>query len=418
MRSLPNDTDRHRIYLLSLEGLSFSCPGHPCEKIFFSSNRGDADSGDGLEELHLWMMNPDGTDQQQVSGCPLCPTPRLIYHPDEVPVRLIADLVPTWAADGSEIAFTRWTARDAPSGGLDPGSGRLWRIPLQGAAEGIPTPILPSRDIPAAGPSWNPAYPPGHPLADIVYHNHSNAIWRLTLSTGVEEQLIPPERDLLPEYSRDGTKLAWTRTAGQFNAYTAEFDSNRNAINIRRCTTAVDNTFEPSWSPSGAELAVYRLHAQGGVHQIWRIGCDDELGNQGAVLQLTFGDHRNLHPRWADVHFEVTVTIDIKPGSDPNSINLKDSDVVALAILSTPDFDASSVIPSSVEFGPDGATIAHRAGHLEDVRPKDGLLDLVLHFRTRDTGIACGDTSATLTGETFSDQAIEGEDSVRIVGCK
>lgn len=50
---------------------------------------------------------------------------------------------------------------------------------------------------------------------------------------------------------------------------------------------------------------------------------------------------------------------------------------------------------------PSRATVA---GHIEDV-DGDGDLDLALHFRTQDTGIECGDTPASLAGETFSGQA-------------
>ena len=111
------------------------------------------------------------------------------------------------------------------------------------------------------------------------------------------------------------------------------------------------------------------------------------------------------------------VFIDIEPGSFPNSINPKSNGVIPVAILTTNTFDATTVDPLSVKFGPDGATEAHGRGHREDVNG-DGKKDLVLHFRTQDTGIVCGDTSASLTGETFSGQAIEGSDSLRTVGCK
>ena len=47
----------------------------------------------------------------------------------------------------------------------------------------------------------------------------------------------------------------------------------------------------------------------------------------------------------------------------------------------------------------------------------DGDLDLVVHFRTQDTGIACGDTEVTLTGETFGG-SIEGRDSIVTTGCR
>jgi hypothetical protein len=111
------------------------------------------------------------------------------------------------------------------------------------------------------------------------------------------------------------------------------------------------------------------------------------------------------------------VSIDILPNEEVNSINLKSKGVIPVAILATESFDATTVDPLSVEFGSDGALEAHGKGHIEDV-DGDGYPDLVLHFKTEDTGIQCGDTSASLTGETFDGQPIEGSDSIRTVGCK
>ncbi|MGD8616476.1 MAG: hypothetical protein PVI91_12545 [Gammaproteobacteria bacterium] len=83
-------------------------------------------------------------------------------------------------------------------------------------------------------------------------------------------------------------------------------------------------------------------------------------------------------------------------------------------MLTTEDFDASTVDVNSVQFGPNGAQPVHYA--LEDV-DVDTDWDLVLHFNTQETGIACGDTEAMLTGQTLDGLPIAGTDSVETVGC-
>ena len=116
------------------------------------------------------------------------------------------------------------------------------------------------------------------------------------------------------------------------------------------------------------------------------------------------------------VTLALIVDINIKPGSDPNAINPAGSGLTTVAILTTDTFDASTVSPITVRFGPAGASPEHQLGHLNDA-DGDGDLDLVLHFRTQEAGIQCGDTEASLTGETFDGQAIQGSDSIVTVGC-
>jgi len=78
----------------------------------------------------------------------------------------------------------------------------------------------------------------------------------------------------------------------------------------------------------------------------------------------------------------------------------------------TEGFDACTVDPETVRFGPDEAEPVQWA--CEDV-DGDGDCDMIFHFRTQETGIQPGDTEATLTGETTGGMDIVASDSVRTV---
>ena len=129
----------------------------------------------------------------------------------------------------------------------------------------------------------------------------------------------------------------------------------------------------------------------------------------------------------ADVVAHPPVQIDVMPGSDLNPVNLIQNGVIAVAILTTDNFDASWVNAASVVFA--GASAVHSA--LEDV-DGDGDLDMVLHFRVQDTNLADiyarlladdinGDgvldsnhqtAAVSLTGRTTTDQYFEAYDDV------
>ena len=111
---------------------------------------------------------------------------------------------------------------------------------------------------------------------------------------------------------------------------------------------------------------------------------------------------------------ETIVTIDIKPGSETNNINPNSNGLVAVAILTADAFDALQVDPDTAKFGPSGA-IAERYSVVDVDR--DGDEDLLLHFRTQQTGIGCTDTQATLVAELYDGTDITGTDSIATVGC-
>jgi hypothetical protein len=116
----------------------------------------------------------------------------------------------------------------------------------------------------------------------------------------------------------------------------------------------------------------------------------------------------------------VTVAIDIKPGSGPNSINPKSKGKIPVAILSTTDFNAPKMVDrDSLTFGSTGdePSLAFCNPKGEDING-DGLKDLVCHFYTEDTAFECGNTEGVLNGMTMDGTPIGGRDSVRIVPCK
>jgi len=132
------------------------------------------------------------------------------------------------------------------------------------------------------------------------------------------------------------------------------------------------------------------------------------------------------------------VGLDIKPGSDPNSINLRSKGLTPVAILSTDDFDAATVDPESVLIGDpllSGAIAPVRWVYCDvpevanpDYDPSDsdsepfigdGDLDLLLYFSTPDFAaegaLGLASEEAVLTALTWSGDAILGLDSVRVV---
>jgi len=105
------------------------------------------------------------------------------------------------------------------------------------------------------------------------------------------------------------------------------------------------------------------------------------------------------------------IYIDIKPGSFPNSVNLKSQGVIPVAIVTNSDFDAINVDPDSVVF--QNASPLHWAE--EDV-DNDGDMDLILHFDTQEVSFDSNETAiATLRGTTYDGKPIEGSDNLTIV---
>jgi hypothetical protein len=114
----------------------------------------------------------------------------------------------------------------------------------------------------------------------------------------------------------------------------------------------------------------------------------------------------------------ITVAIDIKPGSLPNSINLGSSGVIPVAIFSDTNFDATTVRPETVALAGASVRMVGKSDkylcHTEDINA-DGLDDLVCQVYTAQFMIEPGEATVVLEALTTDGTIVRGEDSVRIV---
>jgi len=132
------------------------------------------------------------------------------------------------------------------------------------------------------------------------------------------------------------------------------------------------------------------------------------------------------------VPLKVSATIDIKPGSCPNSLNIKSKGVLTVAVLGTEDFDVTAIDPASIRL----AGVAPIRSSIEDVSTpllekqyecdcisegEDGIDDLTLKFNTQEIISALGEVAdgdelvLPLTGELSNGTPIEGDDCIIIL---
>jgi hypothetical protein len=117
---------------------------------------------------------------------------------------------------------------------------------------------------------------------------------------------------------------------------------------------------------------------------------------------------------------EIEVTIDIKPGSDPNSINLESGGALTVAVFSSiePPVDATQIAPETVTLA--GAPIrtvgvSQRYQYSYEDINGDGLIDFVAQIDKPQLQLTEVDTTAIFEAETFGGELLIGEDSINIV---
>ena len=106
--------------------------------------------------------------------------------------------------------------------------------------------------------------------------------------------------------------------------------------------------------------------------------------------------------------------IDILPGLVNNTVKPDNHGVIPVALIGKK-FDVSNVDVDTLLFGPDEAQPEDQLQFM-DVN-MDGIMDLVVEFRTQATGLSCADESAMLTGKLQNGQRIVATDSIVLLGC-
>ncbi len=178
------------------------------------------------------------------------------------------------------------------------------------------------------------------------------------------------------------------------------------AIPLSAATTYVETKLTASDGAAG-DMFGNGVSVSGDTAVIGAVFDDDSGTDSGSAYVFS--------PEW------IVVEIDIKPGSDPNSVNCKSKEgVVPVGIFTDEDFDATTVDVTTLEL--EGIPVAEKHGkvHPEDL-DGDGDEDAVVHLEKADVCEATENlplkesVPVTLTGSTNEGQKFEGIDTIRIV---
>jgi len=113
----------------------------------------------------------------------------------------------------------------------------------------------------------------------------------------------------------------------------------------------------------------------------------------------------------------VRVDIDIKPGRDPNSINVGSNLKLPVGIYSSVDFDATRVDPLSVTLASGKVWLKGKGTPMSSFSDLDGdgLTDIVVQVATDSLLPVSTDTKLVLMGTTLDGIAFTGSDTIRVV---
>lgn len=414
----------------------------------------------GSQDGRLYVVNPDGTERTRISLGGIVGTPtlladgRVLVPADGCLHALTSTLTPDWvyctagqemtsplvAADGSIFVGST----DGTLYALNPDGTERWRFQTQGLIEATALgrdgtvytgSRFPDGRIYAVAPSGSPKW---------SFQTGCNGLGSfcevISLAVGPDDTVYAGADDgFVYALTPDGL-LKWQFDTGATNSEPGLAVSSQGTVLAATASNggtlfAILSSGSELWrfvlgsrirpSPAigsdgvvyvGAENArVYAINPDG--TERWNFAAvmpfnHPAIAGDGTILIGSLDRHL-----YAIGELAFHVDIDIKPGSEPNSINLGTGGVTPVAILSGQNFDAASVDPATVTLASAPVSLKGQGlpqASLEDVNG-DGLLDLVVQVSSEALELFENDTTAMVTGRTFSGMLISGTDSVRIV---
>lgn len=282
----------------------------------------------------------------------------------------------------------------------------------------------------------------GLEMWDIHYQDKNDATPTLTSD----------ELTMFYRSARSGTYAIWMATRSSIVDTNDNFVEFTNPVMIPELSD-IGQTAEPCILPDGLTIYFTAIKDGASVYDIYRAtrdSLDQTFTNIEKVLipgqsnNITFyvtPDESEIYfsAGWSDTtgiwytSLEKTaVSMDIKPGSCPNPLNIKSKGVISVAVLGSEILDVTQIDPTSIHLA---GVQALRSAYEDVAAPlanpencncsteaPDGLIDLTLKFKTGEITEAIGPVTdgdiltLYLEGLTYDGIPIEGSDCIIVIG--
>lgn len=258
-----------------------------------------------VENKEIWIMNPDGTDQVQLTFDPardrspsISPNgmqiafgsdrtgnfdiwlldletdelTQMTDHPAE-------DTQPEWSPDGKRIAFASKRAGSRDVWVMDVDDGSLEQLTFSNFKE--------------KGPRWAQN---GRRILFVSDNDGNDDIFKMKPNGRKKEQLTFEIGDQRAPHWSDATQEIafawWEFSKSRANIYAMD----KNGQNLRQLTFGRLYDRAPSWSPNGGRIAFYSN--RGGTFDIWSMKPDGD-----DMIQITANPLRESAPDWKKAGF-------------------------------------------------------------------------------------------------------------------